>query len=48
VGRRERENGNVIEGVNLFKVHCIYVWNDYNEMPSYYQCLIIQNYNNIF
>jgi hypothetical protein len=32
--RREgKENGNIMEGVNLFKVHCKYVWNYHNEPP---------------
>jgi hypothetical protein len=30
--KRER-NGNIMEGVNLFKVHCMHVWNYPNEIP---------------
>jgi hypothetical protein len=29
----EGEDGNTMEGVNLFKVHCTYVWSYYNEVP---------------
>jgi hypothetical protein len=31
-----RENGTVMEEVNLFKAHCKHVWNYHNEIPSYY------------
>jgi hypothetical protein len=30
------ENGNIIEGVNLFKVHCTHIWNYHNETPTFY------------
>jgi hypothetical protein len=30
------EGGEYNEGVNLFKVHCEYVWHYHNEIPSYY------------
>jgi hypothetical protein len=30
-------DGNTMEGeVDLFKVHCMHVWNYHNEIPSYY------------
>jgi hypothetical protein len=35
-GRGVRENGNVIDGVTLFRVHCTEVWNYHNEITSYY------------
>jgi hypothetical protein len=27
------EKGNIIEGVNFFKVHYVHVWNHHNEIP---------------
>jgi hypothetical protein len=35
-GKRERGNGNIMERVNLFEVHCMHVWNYHNEIPSNY------------
>jgi hypothetical protein len=32
-GKRQRGNGNIMEGVKLFKVYCMHVWN--YEIPSY-------------
>jgi hypothetical protein len=29
----ERENANIMEGMNLFKVLCTHVWNYHNETP---------------
>jgi hypothetical protein len=29
-------NENIMERVNLFKVHCIHIWNYHNEIPLYY------------
>jgi hypothetical protein len=34
--RKERVNGNITEGVNLFKLHCTHVWNYHDEILSYY------------
>jgi hypothetical protein len=31
-----RRYGTIMEGVNLFKVHYIYVWNYHSEIPLYY------------
>jgi hypothetical protein len=39
VCKREKEggeNGNTMEEMNLFKVHCTHVWNYHNEILSYY------------
>jgi hypothetical protein len=30
---REGGNGNIMEGMNLFKVHCTHVWNYHSEVP---------------
>jgi hypothetical protein len=34
-GWKKAGNDNIIEGVNLFKVYNMHVWNYYNEIPSY-------------
>jgi hypothetical protein len=34
--KRERGLKNIIEGVNLFKVHCINLGNYHSEAPLYY------------
>jgi hypothetical protein len=34
-------NENIMEGVNLFKVHSTHVWNYHNKIPSYYYCMLI-------
>jgi hypothetical protein len=34
--KKDRRTGNIREGVNLFKVHCTYIWNCHNEILSYY------------
>jgi hypothetical protein len=31
-----RVNWDIMEAVNLFKVHCIHTWNYHNEAPSNY------------
>jgi hypothetical protein len=31
-GKRKRENGNIMEGVNPFKVHCTHAWNYCNPL----------------
>jgi hypothetical protein len=36
VEERERKNGNIMEGVNLSKVHGTSVWNSHNEIHLYY------------
>jgi hypothetical protein len=28
------KNGNIMEGINLFQVYCMHIWNYYNEIPS--------------
>jgi hypothetical protein len=41
-GKRKRRNGNIMNGVNLFKVHCMYACNYHNKIFSNYKCIIIQ------
>jgi hypothetical protein len=38
---RRRGNGNIMDGMNLFKPPCTHVWNYSNEIP-FHQCMIIQ------
>jgi hypothetical protein len=30
--KRRREKGNIMEGVNFFKIYCNHVWNYHNEI----------------
>jgi hypothetical protein len=31
--RRSRKNGKIMDGVNLFKIYCIHIWNYHSETP---------------
>jgi hypothetical protein len=33
-GKEEKENWNIVERVNLFKMQCMHVWNYHKETPS--------------
>jgi hypothetical protein len=39
---RGKEEWEYDGGANLFRVHCTHVWNNCNETPSYYQCMLIE------
>jgi hypothetical protein len=30
------EDGNIVEGMRLLKVHCTHLWNYHNEIPLYH------------
>jgi hypothetical protein len=41
VGKNRRVKG-IWQGINLFKVHCMRLWNNHNQIPLYYKWFLIK------